>query len=83
MSAPLPAFAACQPGLEPLLAGELQALGATPRALRGGVAFDGDQALLLRAALWLGTASHLLVRLASFPCRALGELERKAKDLPW
>jgi putative N6-adenine-specific DNA methylase len=83
MPAPFAAFAACQPGLEPLLVGELQALGAAPRALRGGVAFAADQAMVLRAGLWLGTASHVLLRLASFPCRALGELERKAKDVPW
>jgi putative N6-adenine-specific DNA methylase len=76
-------FAACQPGLEPFLADELRALGASPQAQRGGVAFAGDTNLLLRAGLWLGTASHLLIRLAKFPCRALGELERKAKDLPW
>jgi hypothetical protein len=33
--------------------------------------------------LWLGTASHVLLRLAEFPCRALGELQRKAAELPW
>src|SRR5688500_11837929 len=72
MPAPLALFAACQPGLEPFLVGELKALGAEPQAQRGGVAFQGDQALLLRCGLWLGTASHLLVRLGSFRCRALG-----------
>ncbi len=76
-------FAACQPGLEPFLAEELRALGASPQAQRGGVAFSGDTRLLLRAGLWLGTASHLLIRLTRFPCRALGELERKVRDLPW
>lgn len=79
----LESFAACLPGLEPLLADELRALGAVPRPLRGGVAFDGDVELAMRACLWLGTASHVLLRTASFPCRALGELERKARDLPW
>lgn len=83
MTAPLELFAACQPGLEPLLAGELRGLGAEPTAQRGGVAFRGDQTLLLRAGLWLGTASHLLLRLAQFRCRALGELQRKAAELPW
>ncbi len=83
MSSPLELFAACQPGLEPLLADELQALGAQPTKQRGGVAFRGDQELVLRCGLWLGTASHLLLRIATFRCRALGELERKAAELPW
>jgi putative N6-adenine-specific DNA methylase len=77
------AFAACQPGLEPFVAAELLALGAAPKVLAGGVAFAADNAMVMRAAYWLGCASHVLVRLAEFPCRALGELERKARDLPW
>lgn len=76
-------FAACQPGLEPLLADELRTLGAVPDPQRGGVAFAGDARLLLRCGLWLGTASHLLVRIAEFRCRALGELQRKAAELLW
>jgi putative N6-adenine-specific DNA methylase len=80
---PLSLFAACLPGLEPLLADELRALGAAPAPAAGGVAFAGDVALLRRAHLWLGTASHLLLRCAEFPCRALGELQRKAALLPW
>lgn len=76
-------FAACQPGLEPLLARELAALGAEPRALAGGVAFAGDVRLAMRSCLWLGTASHVLLRLAEFRCRAPSELERKAAKLPW
>lgn len=83
MPAPLSLFAACQPGLEPLLADELRALGAAPAPQRGGVAFAGDVELLMRCGLWLGTASHLLVRIAEFRCRALGELQRKAAELPW
>lgn len=76
-------FAACQPGLEPLLARELRALGTAPRTLPGGAAFRGDVRLAMRACLWLGTASHVLLRLNEFPCRALGELQRKAALLPW
>lgn len=82
-SAPLDLFAACLPGLEPLLTRELAALGAAPRALAGGVAFTGDVAFVMRTCLWLGTASHVLVRVAEFPCRALGELQRKAALLAW
>jgi putative N6-adenine-specific DNA methylase len=83
MSRPLDLFAACQPGLEPLLADELKHLGAAPTVQRGGAAFAGDVALAMRCALWLGTASHLLIRIAEFRCRALGELQRKAAALPW
>lgn len=83
MPLPTAAFAACLPGLEPLLAAELTQLGAQPRTLRGGVEFTADHELLLRCGLWLGTASHVMLRLATFRCRALGELERKARALPW
>jgi putative N6-adenine-specific DNA methylase len=83
MSSSFALFAACQPGLEPLLERELAALGAEPRPLAGGVAFAGDLRLAMRSCLWLGTASHLMLRLAEFRCRALGELERKVAELPW
>jgi putative N6-adenine-specific DNA methylase len=83
MPAPFAAFAACQPGLEPLLTRELQALGAAAVPQRGGAAFAADATLAMRACLWLGTASHVLLRLAEFPCRALGELQRKAALLPF
>ena len=39
-----PLFAACQPGLEPLLAAELQALGLAGEPRRGGVAWQGSLA---------------------------------------
>jgi len=83
MHAPLSLFATCQPGLEPLLANEIVGLGAEARALAGGVEFAGDVRLAKRACLWLGTASHLMIRVAEFRCRAPGELERKARELPW
>jgi putative N6-adenine-specific DNA methylase len=76
-------FAACAPGLEPLLSAELAALGFEPRSSAGGVAFAGDARAAMRACLWLGTASHVLLRVIEFRCRALGELERKAAELPW
>ncbi|MGC6487374.1 MAG: THUMP domain-containing class I SAM-dependent RNA methyltransferase [Planctomycetota bacterium] len=79
----LPLFAACQPGLEPFLVAELDALSLRAESVPGGATFEGDQDALLRACLWLGTASHVRVRLARFRCRALGELERKAADFAW
>ena len=83
MSGPLELFASCQPGLEPLLLGELSALEIEGDAQRGGVAFTGDAATVQRCGLWLGTASHLLMRITQFRCRALGELQRKVSELPW
>lgn len=83
MQRSFPAFAACLPGLEPLLHRELAGLGVAGTQLQGGVAFHAEVPLLLRCGHWLGTASHVLLRLAEFPCRALGELERKAAGLPW
>ena len=72
VAAPLSLFAACPPGLEPLLADELRALGAAPAPAAGGVAFAADLRLLLAAHLWLSTASHLLLR--------CGELSRRVYD---
>jgi putative N6-adenine-specific DNA methylase len=77
-------FAACAPGLEPLLAGELRGLGAgalKPEA--GGVAFRGDLSEVLRANLWLRTASRVLLRLGEFHARDFEQLRRRAGRLPF
>jgi putative N6-adenine-specific DNA methylase len=75
-------FAVCAPGIEPLLADELRALGAT--ALRpepGGVAFRGDRQALYRANLWLRTATRVLLRLGEFHARDFDQLRRRAGRL--
>jgi putative N6-adenine-specific DNA methylase len=77
-------FAACAPGFEPLLAGELRGLGAgalKPEA--GGVAFRGSLPELLRANLWLRTASRVLLRLGEFHARDFEQLRRRAGRLPF
>jgi putative N6-adenine-specific DNA methylase len=72
------------PGLEPLVAEELRGLGiANPAPEPGGVWFQGSPEDLARANLWLRTATRVLVRLGQFHARALGELERRARLLPW
>ena len=76
-------FAACQPGLEPFLVEELSRLYVEAEAVPGGANFRGNTQTVMRACLWLGTASHVRIRLAQFRCRALGELQRKAVELPW
>ncbi|HEV2181081.1 MAG TPA: hypothetical protein VGR59_12220 [Gemmatimonadaceae bacterium] len=82
--ASLELFAICAPGLEPLVAGELASLSLTPTATeRGGVSFRGGIEAVWRANLWLRTASRVVVRLGAFRARALGELERRARTIPW
>ncbi len=79
-------FAVCALGLDELLAAELRSLGIDADSAAeepGGVAFDATAAALYRANLHLRTASRVLVRLGQFHVRALGELERRAKELPW
>ncbi|MBX3270686.1 MAG: RNA methyltransferase [Sandaracinaceae bacterium] len=84
MSAPLDLFAACAPGLEPLLAAELAALGALDaRPLAGGVAFRGHRRVLYRANLECGLATHVLVRLARFGADRFEALEAELAALPW
>ncbi len=79
-------YAVCALGLEGLLASELRNAGIEPRAEDeepGGIAFDASPRALYDANLQLRTASRLLVRLGAFHVRALGELERRARELPW
>ena len=78
-----PSFAACLPGLEPLVHCELRALDIPADVVPGGATFRGDAATVMRACLWLGTASHVRLRVGEFRCRAPGELARKARELPW
>lgn len=83
--ASLPLFAACAPGLEPLLLAEVAGLGLGPaRAEPGGVAIAGGAADAVdRACLGLGLALRVQVELAAFPVGHLAELERRAAKLPW
>lgn len=76
-------FAITAPGLEPLAAAELAALGEAPVVEEGGVSWTGDAASLCRANLWLRTASRVVVRTARFRARAFHELERHARRIPW
>src|SRR5438105_4367247 len=75
-------FAVCAPGLEPVLAGEVRALGLAGRAVPGGVEVD-HASTLPRLNLWLRTASRVLVRMGQFEAKTFPELVRKASGLPW
>ncbi|MEJ7811151.1 MAG: hypothetical protein WKG32_12130, partial [Gemmatimonadaceae bacterium] len=76
-------FAATAPGLEPLAAAELRALGIEARVEPGGASFSGTIEDVYRANLWLRTASRVIARVGEFNARALGELERRARQQPW
>lgn len=84
MSAPHDLFAACAPGLEPLLEAELSSLGTlSPKAVPGGVVFGGHRRVLYRVNLESGLASHVRVRVGRFLARSFEELEREAAQIPW
>ena len=76
-------FAIAAPGLEPLVARELAQLGERPTVEPGGVTWEGDARSLMRANMWLRTASRVIVRSARFSAKAFFELERAAKKVPW
>jgi putative N6-adenine-specific DNA methylase len=65
------------------VARELSALGEQPRIEDGGVSWEGDARSVMRANLWLRTASRVLVRVARFHATAFYELEKRAKRIPW
>ena len=65
------------------MAQELRALGERPRVEDGGVAWQGDARSLMRANLWLRTASRVVVRIAAFRATKFHELERSAKRIDW
>ncbi len=79
----LSCFAVAAPGLEAIVASELADLDLAPAAEPGGVTFRGTLTDVARANLHLRTASRVLVRAARFHARALGELERRAGQVPW
>jgi putative N6-adenine-specific DNA methylase len=77
-------FASCPRGLEALLAGELQQLGAlNPKNVPGGVAFEGDRRVCCRANLESRLATRVLMRLARTPYRNEQDIYEAALALPW
>ncbi|MBU1068437.1 class I SAM-dependent RNA methyltransferase, partial [Myxococcota bacterium] len=77
-------FAVASPGVESMLRAELAGLGAgSPVIVEGGVTFQGDDELLMRANLWSRTASRILLRIAEFPAANLRALASGAGRLDW
>src|SRR5688572_25090857 len=83
MSEGLDLFAVTAPGLEPIAAEELQALGIAGQAEVGGVSWRGSLEDLYRANLHLRTASRVLIRIGEFSARTFFELERHAARIDW
>jgi 23S rRNA (guanine2445-N2)-methyltransferase / 23S rRNA (guanine2069-N7)-methyltransferase len=83
----MPAFsflATCAVGLEAIVARELQGLGhETKTTSTGRIAFEGDEAALCRANLWLRTADRVLLRLGTFQATDFGQLFDQTHALPW
>ena len=78
------AFVITAPGLEPLAATELHALGLMDaRPVDGGVSCSASRAELYAANLNLRTASRVVVRAGEFGAKAFHELERRAAKVPW
>ncbi|MBC8085902.1 MAG: class I SAM-dependent RNA methyltransferase [Phycisphaerae bacterium] len=78
------AFAIAPPGIAPLVAGELTALGISPLEVsEAGVGFTASRRDLARANLWLRMASRVIVRLDTFHVTDFATLEKRAKLVPW
>lgn len=77
-------FATCARGLEPILARELTALGASDVAPgRGGVAFVGEPVVVYQASLWLRTAVRILRPVFEGEVRSTDELYHAIRTLDW
>src|SRR5690349_169017 len=84
MSDALSLFATASRGLEPLLARELAALGASKvKEQGGGVAFAGDLSLAYRACLESRLASRILLPLSRFPLADADGLYQGARAIEW
>lgn len=77
-------FLTCPRGLEPLLAAEALALGATEVKERsGGVACSGERDLAYRACLWSRLASRVLLPLKTYPLSSADDLYAGARAIDW
>ena len=77
-------FATCARGLETALASELTTLGASSiEPGRGGVRFQGDNALLYRASLWLRSAVRVLRPILEKEVNSSDELYDAVRTVNW
>jgi putative N6-adenine-specific DNA methylase len=77
-------WCSCAPGLEKLLAAELQGLGLKPKEIEpGGMSAGMTPAQLYAANLHCSVASRITVRLGKFHAAEFWELEKRAERLAW
>jgi len=78
-------FVSCLPGLEHILSDELNALGIRhSRTISGANVRDASVEQLFQCHLYLGTASHVLIRCGKpFRARSFAELRRKVAKTSW
>ena len=71
-------------GLESVLAGELESLGAdSVRIKNRAVTFKGDPAMMYRANYHLRTALRILKPVRSFPARSEDDIYMGIRDIEW
>ncbi|MFC2111785.1 class I SAM-dependent RNA methyltransferase, partial [Bacteroidota bacterium] len=71
-------------GLEDILSGELQALGAeSVRTHNRAVSFAGDKAMMYRANYHLRTALRILKPIRSFPAQNENDIYREIREIGW
>lgn len=77
-------FATAAKGIEPIVADELRALGASNvKEARGGASFTGPLSIAYRACLWLRSANRVLLPVARFPAHDADQLYAGVHRLPW
>jgi 23S rRNA (guanine2445-N2)-methyltransferase / 23S rRNA (guanine2069-N7)-methyltransferase len=77
-------LATCPRGCAPLLADELEELGAEAIVEQGqGVLFNGSRATMYRVCLWSRTASRVLLPLGDGPAADAEELYATLLAMPW
>ncbi len=82
--APSPLFLSCARGLEPLLAQEAGALGASEiREQNGGVACAAEWASAYRICLWSRLASRVLLPVTHFDAADADQLYQASKQVDW
>ncbi len=77
-------FLTCPPGLEEVVKQEAIETGfSAPKAIRGGVIFQGGWLHVGRANLELRCATRVLLRLARFEAKQLSQLQQQATQIDW
>jgi putative N6-adenine-specific DNA methylase len=83
-SASFEIFLTAPPGLEPVLADEVEEKGfATPMVTEGGVTIQGGWPDVWRANLDLRGAGRVLARIGEFRAFHLAQLDKRARKFPW